>query len=178
MSQETYCFLLHQGKLGCRCTLPSWCPRVDTAVITSYHKFLVNCRLVTALWCLLGPCSVCRQWPWATSHQLVVKIGNCTIEFRCSLLLLSASLEKCALSFELDRKKLSFNHEWVSADNLRYAGDRPVGFDGDGEFNFKEYSTRYWNILFPPPSRLFKVGTRLQMYSPVLMSQSWHCRHR
>ena len=41
-------------------------------------------------------------------YQLVVKIGNRTIEFRCSLLLLSASLEKCALSFELDRKKTIF----------------------------------------------------------------------
>lgn len=36
-------------------------------------KWLLNCRQVTADWCLLGPESVCRQWPLTMSQTLTVE---------------------------------------------------------------------------------------------------------
>lgn len=36
-------------------------------------KFLLNCKQVTALWCLLGPCKVCKHCPVLISQILTVE---------------------------------------------------------------------------------------------------------
>ena len=42
-------------------------------------KCSVNWRLVTALWCLLRPCSVCKQYPLVTSQTYNIEYINSNI---------------------------------------------------------------------------------------------------
>lgn len=81
---------------------------------------------------------------WRDGHilQIILKLGHTRMEFRCSYLLLNASLVNCALHLGIEHTKLPFNHEWVTVERLNYIGPIPDVFNTD-EYNIEEFTTNF-----------------------------------